>query len=155
MRLLAADVAMIDRAAQLQGRSRTEFVRDAAVRVAEETLMENSLIRMSEADHAAFVEAITAPAAPVPAIVELSQRVAPLGASLTRHCRAMTYDGQDLASAAACPKGNGRPAPMCPPAMHEPVGLRLMTGQLSAVRMRRRSVWQRAADAVEDHGREV
>ena len=77
MRLLAADVAMIDRAAQLQGRSRTEFVRDAAVRVAEETLMENSLIRMSEADHAAFVEAITAPAAPVPAIVELSQRVAP------------------------------------------------------------------------------
>ena len=79
MRLLAADVAMIDRAAQLQGRSRTEFVRDAAVRVAEETLMENSLIRMSEADHAAFVEAITAPAAPVPAIVELSQRVWPPG----------------------------------------------------------------------------
>ncbi len=32
MRLPEADVAMIDRAATLQGRSRTDFVREAAVR---------------------------------------------------------------------------------------------------------------------------
>ena len=32
MRLPDADIAIIDRAARLRGRSRTEFVRDAAVR---------------------------------------------------------------------------------------------------------------------------
>jgi len=47
MRLPEADVAMIDRAATLRGRSRTDFVRDAAVRAAEEVVMEQSLIRMS------------------------------------------------------------------------------------------------------------
>lgn len=40
MRLPEADVAMIDRAASLRGRSRTDFVRDAAVRAAEEVVME-------------------------------------------------------------------------------------------------------------------
>ena len=47
MRLPEADVAMIDRAATIRGRSRTDFVRDAAVRAAEEVVMENRLIRMS------------------------------------------------------------------------------------------------------------
>ena len=36
MRLPEADIAMIDRAAGLRGRSRTGFVRDAAVRSAED-----------------------------------------------------------------------------------------------------------------------
>ncbi len=36
MRLPEADIAMIDRAAGLRGRSRTGFVRDAAVRAAED-----------------------------------------------------------------------------------------------------------------------
>ena len=35
MRLPEADVAVIDRAAALRGRSRTDFVREAAVRAAE------------------------------------------------------------------------------------------------------------------------
>lgn len=39
--------------------------------------MGNTLIRMSEVDYTAFVEAIAAPAAPVPSLVELSRRVAP------------------------------------------------------------------------------
>lgn len=47
MRLPEADVAMIDRAATLRGRSRCDFVRYAAVRAAEEVVMEQSLIRMS------------------------------------------------------------------------------------------------------------
>ena len=47
MRLLSADIAIIDRAACLLGRSRTEFMRDAAVRAAEEVIMENAVIRMS------------------------------------------------------------------------------------------------------------
>ena len=47
MRLAEADIAIIDRAAGLRGRSRTDFVREAAVRAAEEVLIERTLIRMS------------------------------------------------------------------------------------------------------------
>jgi uncharacterized protein (DUF1778 family) len=39
MRLPEADIAVSDRAARLRGRSRTDFVRDAAVRGAEDVLM--------------------------------------------------------------------------------------------------------------------
>lgn len=77
MRLPEADVAMIDRAAGLRGRSRTDFVREAAVRAAEEVLMENRLIRMSPEGFADFVEVLSAPPAPVPEIVELMRRPAP------------------------------------------------------------------------------
>ena len=55
MRLPEADVAMIDRAASLRGRSRTDFVRDAAVRAAEEVVMENRLIRMTPEGFAGFM----------------------------------------------------------------------------------------------------
>ena len=48
MRLPEADVAVIDRAAALRGRSRTDFVREAAVRAAEAALMEDGPVRMSE-----------------------------------------------------------------------------------------------------------
>ena len=77
MRLPEADVAMIDRAATLRGRSRTDFVRDAAVRAAEEVVMEQSLIRMSPEGFAGFIEVLAAPAAPVPEMVELARRPAP------------------------------------------------------------------------------
>jgi uncharacterized protein (DUF1778 family) len=77
MRLLEADIAIIDRAAALRGRSRTDFVRDAAVRAAEEVLMEAMPVRMSEHGFAAFMEAVSGPAAPVPQMVELMQRPAP------------------------------------------------------------------------------
>lgn len=77
MRLPEADVAMIDRAAGLRGRSRTDFVRDAAVRAAEEVVMENRLIRMSPEGFADFMDVLSGPAAPVPEIVELAKRPAP------------------------------------------------------------------------------
>lgn len=77
MRLPEADVAMIDRAANLRGRSRTDFVRDAAVRAAEEVVMEQSLIRMSPDSFAAFMDALAAPAVPVPEMVELAKRPSP------------------------------------------------------------------------------
>lgn len=77
MRLPEADIAIIDRAATLRGRSRTDFVRDAAVRAAEEILMENAPIRMSPADFDAFLAALSGPASPVPEMVELLQRPAP------------------------------------------------------------------------------
>lgn len=77
MRLPEADIAMIDRAASLRGRSRTDFVREAAVRAAEDVLMENRLIRMSQGGFAEFMAALSAPAASVPEIVELAKRPAP------------------------------------------------------------------------------
>lgn len=77
MRLPEADVAMIDRAAGLRGRSRTDFVREAAVRAAEEVVMEQGLIRMSPEGFATFMQAVSAPAAPVPEMVELARRPAP------------------------------------------------------------------------------
>ena len=77
MRLPEADVAIIDRAANMRGRSRTDFVRDAAVRAAEELIMENRLIRMSPEGFADFMGVLSAPAAPVPEMVELARRPAP------------------------------------------------------------------------------
>lgn len=77
MRLPEADVAMIDRAAALRGRSRTDFVRDVAVRAAEDIVMENRLIRMSSEGFADFMDALSRAAAPVPEMVELAKRPAP------------------------------------------------------------------------------
>lgn len=77
MRLPEADIAIIDRAAGLRGRSRTDFVREAAVRAAEDVLLEAGLIRMSEKGFAHFMKVVSAPAKPVPAMVELFKRKAP------------------------------------------------------------------------------
>lgn len=77
MRLPEGDIAIIDRAAGLRGRSRTDFVREAAVRAAEEVLMESVLLRMSPGGFAAFVRAVSAPAAPVPEMEASLRRKAP------------------------------------------------------------------------------
>ena len=77
MRLPEADIAIIDRAATLRGRSRTDFVRDAAVRAAEDVLMETVLIRMSSAGFKTFMTALSGPATAVPEMVELFRRAAP------------------------------------------------------------------------------
>lgn len=77
MRLPEADIAMIDRAAGLRGRSRTDFVRDAAVRAAEDVLIESRLIRMNSEGFADFMAVLSGPATPVPEMVELMKRPAP------------------------------------------------------------------------------
>ena len=77
MRLPASDIAVIDRAAGLRGRSRTDFIREAAVRAAEETIVETTLIRMSPAGFAAFLGALSAPPRAVPEMAELMKRQAP------------------------------------------------------------------------------
>jgi len=73
----AADVAIIDRAAALRGRSRTDFVRNAAVRAAEDVLMETMPIRLGPAGFKSFMAALSAPATAIPEMVELVRRVAP------------------------------------------------------------------------------
>lgn len=77
LRLPKADLAVIDRAAQLKGRSRTEFMRDAALRAAEEALLDAGLVRMSGAGFAAFEKALAGEPAEVPELVEIMQRRAP------------------------------------------------------------------------------
>jgi uncharacterized protein (DUF1778 family) len=77
MRLPEPDIAIIDRAATLRGRSRTDFVRDAAVRAAEDVLMETAPIRMSAAGFKAFTAALSRPATAAPEMVELFRRAAP------------------------------------------------------------------------------
>ena len=77
MRLPEADVAIIDRAAALRGRSRTDFVREAAVRAAEAALVDASPIRMSEEGFAEFLAALAAPAMAPREMVEILKRRAP------------------------------------------------------------------------------
>lgn len=77
MRFPAEDIAVIDRAATMRGRSRSDFIREAAVRAAEEAILESTLIRMSPSGFAAFLEAINAPPKVVPEMVEVFRRKAP------------------------------------------------------------------------------
>lgn len=77
MRMPEADVAIIDRAAHLRGRSRTDFVREAALRAAEEVLMEQSIVRMSSDQFEAFKAAVAKPGEPVPELVEVLRRPSP------------------------------------------------------------------------------
>ena len=76
-RMLNADISLIDRAAELRGSSRTEFVRDAAVREAEAVLLQRGLVKMAAADFRRFVTAMDAPAQAVPELVKSFQRTAP------------------------------------------------------------------------------
>jgi uncharacterized protein (DUF1778 family) len=77
MRLPESDIAIIDRAARKRGRSRTDFVREAAVRAAEEVVLENTIIRMSPEGFKQFMDIISAPPTPVPEMVKILKRKAP------------------------------------------------------------------------------
>jgi uncharacterized protein (DUF1778 family) len=77
MRLPADDIDLIDRAARVRGRSRTEFVRDAAVRAAEDVLMERTIIRMSPEGFSAFAKAIAGSGRAVTALAKVLRRKAP------------------------------------------------------------------------------
>lgn len=77
MRLPEADLAIIDRAADLKGRSRTDFVREAAVTAAEEVILESTLVRMSAEGFRRFEKAISAPGQAVPGLVDVLRREPP------------------------------------------------------------------------------
>ncbi|WP_370678228.1 DUF1778 domain-containing protein [Pleomorphomonas sp. PLEO] len=77
MRLPEADLAIIDRAARLRGRSRTDFVREAAMQAAEEVVLQTLPIRMSPEGFQAFMDVLSEPAQPVSAMVEALKRPAP------------------------------------------------------------------------------
>jgi uncharacterized protein (DUF1778 family) len=77
MRLSDTDLAIIGRAAHLRCCSPADFIRGAAIRAAEDIIVESSLIRASPEGFAAFTASLDAPGKPVPSIVELLERPAP------------------------------------------------------------------------------
>ena len=56
--------ALIDRAAELAGRTRTDFVLDAARRAAEDTLLDRTLFAVSPQAYRQFLERLDAPPQP-------------------------------------------------------------------------------------------
>lgn len=77
IRLPAEDLSIIDRAAILRGRSRSDFVREAAMKAAEEVIIESALVRMTGRGFAAFADVLAKPAIEVGALVEILKRKAP------------------------------------------------------------------------------
>ncbi|HEY2137284.1 MAG TPA: DUF1778 domain-containing protein [Xanthobacteraceae bacterium] len=75
--LSGGDLAIIERAAALLGRPRADFVRDAAVRAAEDAVMEPTTVRMSPTGFKAFLAAVSAPATPVPEMVDVLRHAPP------------------------------------------------------------------------------
>jgi uncharacterized protein (DUF1778 family) len=61
MRVRPADRALIDRAAEARGKTRSDFVLDAARREAESVLLDRRLFLVDEEAYRAFVERLDAP----------------------------------------------------------------------------------------------
>jgi uncharacterized protein (DUF1778 family) len=66
-------LAVVKRAAELQGRSVSDFVVAAAEQAANRTIEETQIIRLSVADQRAFAEAISNPPPPSPALVRAAE----------------------------------------------------------------------------------
>ncbi|MRH79091.1 DUF1778 domain-containing protein [Spiribacter sp. C176] len=69
--------SLIDRAAKLTHRNRTEFVLEAAVQRAEEVILEQSLILVSPERYQAFVDALDAPPTTNPRVQKVLEHKAP------------------------------------------------------------------------------
>ena len=68
---------MIDRAAALLGKNRTDFELDAAQRAAEDALIDRTIIRVSPEAHAAFLARLDAPPQPNERLRRTMQTPAP------------------------------------------------------------------------------
>ena len=80
MRLREDDLGIIDRGAAIDGLSRTEFFRQAALERAQLAILNETVVRMSPRAFDNFVEALEEPAPPVPSKVrELLKREVPWG----------------------------------------------------------------------------
>lgn len=74
IRIRPADRTLIDQAAAAAGKSRTEFMLEAARRAAEEALLDRTLIRVDEPTFQRFVEMLDAPPQPSEGLRRLMQR---------------------------------------------------------------------------------
>jgi uncharacterized protein (DUF1778 family) len=77
LRLPQSDIALIDRAAKMKGRSRTEFMRDASVREAEVLILDRTMINMSAVGFKTFMDEIESPPHPISEMVQRLKRQAP------------------------------------------------------------------------------
>jgi uncharacterized protein (DUF1778 family) len=62
MRIKPEERGLIDEAARTLGKTRTDFILDAALRMAEDTLLERTLIKVSPEAYAEFLVLLDAPA---------------------------------------------------------------------------------------------
>lgn len=77
MRISADARALIDLAAKAGGKTRTDFMLEAAKRAAEEVLLDRTLLAVGHEAYAAFVERLDAPAQPNEALRRTMQTKAP------------------------------------------------------------------------------
>ena len=68
---------LIDRAAQLAGKNRTDFVLEAARRAAEDALLDRTVFSVSSKDHAEFLRRLDAPPRPNKRLRRTMQMQAP------------------------------------------------------------------------------
>lgn len=64
LRIPAAERNLIDRAAESAGKTRTDFILEAARRAAEETLLDRALMVVSPEAYAEFMQRLDGPAQP-------------------------------------------------------------------------------------------
>lgn len=69
--------SLIDRAAKIRGKNRTDFILDAARNAAEEALLDQALFVVSEEAYAEFVERLDRPPTPNPRLKRMMQTPAP------------------------------------------------------------------------------
>ena len=69
--------SLIDRAAELQGKNRTDFVLTAARQAAEEALMSRTIFALGPKAYAEFLARLDAPPAPNPRLIRTFETTAP------------------------------------------------------------------------------
>lgn len=77
VRIKAEDRSLIDRAAHLLGKSRTDFLLEAGRRAAEDALLDQTLFKVSPKIYAEFVARLDAPPAPNARLIRTMTTPAP------------------------------------------------------------------------------
>lgn len=77
LRIRAEERGLIDRAAQSMGKTRTDFILEAARRAAEEALLDRALFTVDAKSYAEFLRLLDAPAQPNERLRALMQSTAP------------------------------------------------------------------------------
>jgi uncharacterized protein (DUF1778 family) len=77
MRIKPEDRSLFDWAAKAQGKTRTDFILEAARRAAEETMLERTLVQVNPEAYEAFVARLDAPPEPSDRLKKTMQAKAP------------------------------------------------------------------------------
>ncbi|MDH5377424.1 MAG: DUF1778 domain-containing protein [Gammaproteobacteria bacterium] len=77
LRALDSQRSLIDRAASLLGKNRSDFMLEAACREAENVLLDQRLFQLDQANFKAFNQALDAPVKDNPALRKLMNKKAP------------------------------------------------------------------------------